>query len=380
MKFSSDIVVFDLEASCKEFNNNIISESNIIEIGAVKLDKKSLVIKDEFSILIKPKDYKILPEISKITKITPEMVADKLYFDKAIQEFFHWYGRKSKSILAGWGLYYDLPLLRKELRRFDLDYSTHFVGGGLDIKSLAYVWLAKNNHSTSNVNIERMVRKLAITGVFNFHRALDDARATALILQKLLKESASYSITNQQQGDKTKPLSTLDVKLSTDPNRILEKYEKRKIKFVKVKNGSICLGGRPSLKTIKLLGLEGVNHIITLQNERELKVPDLGKTIIEAGMTWKWFPLSASRLPIDVEFKQKIQSLYADLEKELKAGKKIFIHCAAGIHRTGCFTNGLLRYMNYEKEESRRLIEEMRKVTVRGAVAKHWNWSEKIII
>jgi len=38
MKFSSDIVVFDLEASCKTFDNNEIEESNIIEIGAVKLD------------------------------------------------------------------------------------------------------------------------------------------------------------------------------------------------------------------------------------------------------------------------------------------------------------------------------------------------------
>ncbi len=30
MKFSSDIVLFELEASCKEFNDNKIGESNII--------------------------------------------------------------------------------------------------------------------------------------------------------------------------------------------------------------------------------------------------------------------------------------------------------------------------------------------------------------
>ncbi|SDJ57291.1 exonuclease domain-containing protein [Chryseobacterium jejuense] len=55
MKFSSDLVIYDLEGSCKTFGKNEISETNIIEIGAVKLDKKTFEIKSEFSILIKPK-------------------------------------------------------------------------------------------------------------------------------------------------------------------------------------------------------------------------------------------------------------------------------------------------------------------------------------
>ena len=53
MKFSSDLVIYDLEGSCKTFGKNGINETNIIEIGAVKLDKKTFEIKSEFSILIK---------------------------------------------------------------------------------------------------------------------------------------------------------------------------------------------------------------------------------------------------------------------------------------------------------------------------------------
>ncbi|MEN4761710.1 hypothetical protein ABEG63_15355 [Chryseobacterium sp. C39-AII1] len=49
MKFSSDLVIYDLEGSCKTFGKN---ETNILEIGAVKLDKKTFEIKSEFSILI----------------------------------------------------------------------------------------------------------------------------------------------------------------------------------------------------------------------------------------------------------------------------------------------------------------------------------------
>lgn len=183
MKFSSDIVIFDLEASCKTFGRNEIEESNIIEIGAVKLDKNNLKIKSEFSTLIKPKLYPILPEIEEITRITPEMVADRPYFDEAIMSFLNWFGERKKSILAGWGLYYDLPLLRKEFRVSGLDYNQYFVGGGLDIRSLACFWLAKHNHSTSGLTIERILSKMGLKLDYEFHRALHDARATALILQ-----------------------------------------------------------------------------------------------------------------------------------------------------------------------------------------------------
>lgn len=45
MKFSSDLVIYDLEGSCKTFGKNEINETNIIEIGAIKLDKKTFEIK-----------------------------------------------------------------------------------------------------------------------------------------------------------------------------------------------------------------------------------------------------------------------------------------------------------------------------------------------
>lgn len=188
MKFSSDLVIYDLEGSCKTFGQNEIHETNIIEIGAVKLDKKTLEIKSEFSILIKPKHFPILPEITEITGISNEMVAQAPYFDEAIPAFLEWYGEKNKSILAGWGLYYDLPLLRHEFSTFGLDYKNHFVGGGFDIRALGIYWLAKNNQSTSGISVEKVLEKMNIVDNFEFHRALDDAKATALILQHILSE------------------------------------------------------------------------------------------------------------------------------------------------------------------------------------------------
>lgn len=44
MKLSSDLVIYDLEGSCKTFEKKEINETNITEIGAVKLDKKTFEI------------------------------------------------------------------------------------------------------------------------------------------------------------------------------------------------------------------------------------------------------------------------------------------------------------------------------------------------
>jgi DNA polymerase III epsilon subunit-like protein len=187
MKFSSDLIVFDLEASCKTFGKNEIEESSIIEIGAVKLDRKSLRIKGEFSELVKPRDFEIVPEISEITGITPELVKDASYFDEVAERFISWYGKKKKCIFAGWGLYYDLPLLRKELRVFGIDYGEHFVGGGFDIRGLAYYWLAKKHLSTSGLSVAKALEALEVKTEFQLHRAVDDARATAMILTEIAK-------------------------------------------------------------------------------------------------------------------------------------------------------------------------------------------------
>jgi len=54
MKYRYDIVVIDLEATCSEDEkgNNRIERTNIIEIGAVRLDKKTLEEVSTFSSLV----------------------------------------------------------------------------------------------------------------------------------------------------------------------------------------------------------------------------------------------------------------------------------------------------------------------------------------
>ncbi len=185
MRYTTDIVVIDLEATCptEDQGNNTIIRSSIIELGAVRLDRRSLEVVDTFSELVRPEDYPIVPFITDITGITPDMVAGQDTFDAVGTRFLEWYGPRNKAIIAAFGAYYDIPLLRKECERYKLDYRTHIAGGAFDLRAVATVWLAAENHRTSGLTLTSILDRMGLTGNFTAHRAVEDARAAAAILQ-----------------------------------------------------------------------------------------------------------------------------------------------------------------------------------------------------
>ena len=185
MRYTTDIVVIDLEASCPtaDQGNNTIDRSSIIEIGAVRLDRRSLEITATFSELVRPEDYPIVPFITEITGISPEMVADKDTFAGVGRRFLEWYGPRNKAIIAAFGAYYDIPLLRKECGRYGLDYRTNIAGGAFDLRAVATVWLAANDHRTSGLTLTSILERMELADRFTAHRAVEDARAAAAVLQ-----------------------------------------------------------------------------------------------------------------------------------------------------------------------------------------------------
>lgn len=185
MRYSTDIVVIDLEASCPEADqgNNAVERSSIIEIGAVRLDRRSLEITSTFSELVRPEDYPIVPFITEITSITPEMVAGCETFASVGARFLEWYGPRNKAIIAAFGAYYDIPLLRKECDRYGLDFRAHIVGGAFDLRATAIAWLAERELKTSGQNLTSVLDQMGLADRFQAHRAVEDARAAAAVLQ-----------------------------------------------------------------------------------------------------------------------------------------------------------------------------------------------------
>lgn len=185
MRYSTDIVVIDLEATCpvEDEGDNTIERSSIIEVGAVRLDRRSLEIVSDFSELVRPEDYPIVPFITGITGISPEMVAGKDNFAAVGARLLEWYGPRNKAIIAAFGAYYDIPLLRKECARYGLDYRSNIAGGAFDLRAVATIWLAANDHRTSGLTLDSILEKMDLAGRFTSHRAVEDARAAAAVLQ-----------------------------------------------------------------------------------------------------------------------------------------------------------------------------------------------------
>ena len=185
MRYTTDIVVIDLEATCpaEDQGNNSVERSSIIEIGAVRLDRRSLEVVDTFNELVRPERFPIVPFITEITNISAEMVATKETFGQVGARFLKWYGPRNKSIIAAFGAYYDIPLLRKECQEYNLDYRSHIAGGAFDLRAVATIWLATHGHRTSGLTLTSILKKMELGDRFSAHRAVEDARAAAAVLQ-----------------------------------------------------------------------------------------------------------------------------------------------------------------------------------------------------
>ena len=61
----------------------------------------------------------------------------------------------------------------------------------------------------------------------------------------------------------------------------------------------------------------------------------------------------------------------------LQQGHKIYIHCSAGIHRTGMITYGLLRYLGKDTNEAKQLLHQLREVTAAQVGDERLNWGDQ---
>src|SRR5688500_847837 len=105
--------------------------------------------------------------------------------------------------------------------------------------------------------------------------------------------------------------------------------------WVAVAGGGLAVGHRPKLKELALLAGEGATHVLTLLSEGEGALA-IGAAAEAAGLTWLWLPLPSANPKLFDE--AAIRDVVSAVKKTLKRGGRVFIHCSAGIHRTGLIT------------------------------------------
>lgn len=143
--------------------------------------------------------------------------------------------------------------------------------------------------------------------------------------------------------------------------------------WVAVDQGFLAIGHKPGGK-ISFAGLKvaGATAVLTLLMEKE-GARDVGKGVERAGIKWLWFPFSAVK-PAD---NTKVEEQFLRMKQILEKEGRIYIHCSAGIHRTGMVTYAFLRYLGLGTEEAFARLHMLRKITAEGTTEKRIAWGNQ---
>ncbi len=145
---------------------------------------------------------------------------------------------------------------------------------------------------------------------------------------------------------------------------------------IAILGGSIIIGHRPGKRTIRALGCKGVTHVITLMSEAE-GAKSIEQAVREANMGWIWFPMKTGAPPGKKRIPE-LQRLFVELSTALKSGGMVYVHCSAGIHRTGMIVYAFLRYSGIPVVQARDMLKSLRLVTAESVGEERLAWGDHL--
>lgn len=96
----------------------------VIEIGAVKLDKDFNII-DRFNVFVKPQyNHQVTPYITKLTGIVSSVTMNAEYFEEALKEFANWVGNSGVIRIYSWSNN-DLDQLKTECSFKEIEFPSN---------------------------------------------------------------------------------------------------------------------------------------------------------------------------------------------------------------------------------------------------------------
>lgn len=160
---------------------------------------------------------------------------------------------------------------------------------------------------------------------------------------------------------------------------------KKIFNFYTLKNGSkISCHGRPKQSDLKRLKDEyKVNYILTIQHEKE-NPKIIQKYVEEIGdINWHNLPLQGANMALfmNKEVQKMIINNILFILNYMKNKQIIlFMHCAAGIHRTGTILYTILRICGESKENTLEAIKFIRLDTFRKCGLNRFNYAEEFLV
>jgi hypothetical protein len=142
-----------------------------------------------------------------------------------------------------------------------------------------------------------------------------------------------------------------------------------------VERGRLGVGHRPRLRGVPMLAQSGVTDVLTLLTPTE-GAGDIGRAVAAAGLRWHALPLPNGQPPPKARDAEIAACLLA-MRARLHEGATIFVHCSAGIHRTGMMSAALLGLCGWDPARVLAGLHQMRGVTGHGVGAERLAWAAK---
>lgn len=174
-------IVVDLEATC--WGNKEESQANkseIIQIGAVKIDLHKGMVLGTFDMFVRPKHSKDLSKYcTSLTGITTGDVRTAEYFEQVYPKFVEFCGSKYNNTLVGWGAY-DGRMIDQTCQELDLElkHPSHYINAAI---------LYKEKHGLKKKKgLAKAIAALGYNFLGDHHNALADALNAARIFTHTL--------------------------------------------------------------------------------------------------------------------------------------------------------------------------------------------------
>ena len=143
---------------------------------------------------------------------------------------------------------------------------------------------------------------------------------------------------------------------------------------IAVLEGQIAIGHRLKKTDLALAKTQGVTHIVTLISESEGAL-EVQKVTEQQALNWLWLPFENARPPDSVR-QDEFRRHFSELQALLEDGAYLYLHCSAGIHRTGMVTYALLRYMNFNAAEAFATLKALRELSSQEVGSDRLYWGD----
>lgn len=140
----------------------------------------------------------------------------------------------------------------------------------------------------------------------------------------------------------------------------------------------LAVGPRPGRKSVDYLRDQKFSHVCTLLGPDE-RPSDIERLANQLGCKWIWLPITGGRLEVlgQLNVPQLVCRLLDNMDPN--SGNHVYIHCSAGIHRTGFVTYTILRLLGLTQIQALSELEKMRKVTAAQLGAERVTLAETMV-